>query len=412
MSALTIHESKLPNGVRLVMEHVPYVQSAAIGIWVKAGSRYEEDFELGISHVLEHMLFKGTEKRTAKQIAEEIEALGGYFNAFTDKEMTCYYGRILSEHSSSLVDVLCDMLTNSIMAPDDISSEVKVVLEEIKRRDDDPEDLIHDVFLETLWPFHQLGRPVIGTVETVSAVNREKLFDYMKRRYASNEIVISAAGNLDFSMIEDLISDRLGSLKPVEMPFEKSIPTPSARKNFMTKEVEQVNFCLGSNSFSQHEDDKYPMAVLDTILGGGMSSRLFQEIREKRGLAYSIGSSSSAYDETGYFMVYGGTSEENFQQVTDLTMAEFDRVKNELVTDYELMKAKNHIRGSLLLSLEGMSSRMMRLGKNVLYFDRIIPIEEIINAVDKVKKEDLLNIANKVLDNTKLTTAAIGPFAE
>lgn len=405
-----IREAALPNGVRVYCESVPHVSSVAFCIMVGTGSRHEEPNERGISHVLEHMLFKGTKTRTAKQIAEEIERLGGHLNAFTDKEVTCYHARMLADDVETGIDVLCDMMANSVLTPEDVEREVSVILEEIKRRDDSPEDLVQDIFEEDLWETHPLGKPVIGTSESVSGVKRESLTNYIHRRYAPDRIVVAAAGNVDPDSFVSLVTARLGSLNGRSNGAERSEPKSGLRRNLVADDVEQVHFCIGFNGYSCHAQERFILPILDTVLGSTMSSRLFQEIREKRGLAYSIGSYFAAYDEGGYFAVYGGTGKQSFEEVQQLTLKELDRIKQEPLTDDELRYAKNHVRGSILLGLESMSSRMLRLSRNALVYDRIIPLKEILQAIEKVDQADVQRVATEMFDPDRMTLTAIGPF--
>lgn len=404
-----IERTHLPNGVRILAEPVDYVKSCAIGLWVGTGSRYELGSEAGMSHLLEHMMFKGTPTRTAKQIAEEIESRGGALNAFTDKEFTCYYARVLSEDLPVAIDVLCDMVLNSLYDPEELEREEQVILEEIKRHEDQPEDMVHDIYLQTIWEGHPLAKPVIGTAESVSAIRREDILDYIKRRYAPNRIVVSVAGNFSPTELGDMVAAKFGGLVGVSDTPTVSTPTVNSESKRLGKDVEQINFCLGGAGFSQHQDEKYTLAILDTVMGGSMSSRLFQEIREKRGLAYAVGSYAISYGEGGVFTVYGGTSPANFDQVLELVYAEMDKLVQAPLPADEVAKAKNQLRGNMLLGLEGMSNRMTRMAKNELYFERIIPLEETIEKVNAVTVEDVHRVAQHVFQRDKLAMATIGP---
>jgi predicted Zn-dependent peptidase len=406
-----IEITTLANGIRVVSETVTHVQSVSIGIWVGVGSRDEERGVRGITHFIEHMLFKGTERRDARQIADEIESRGGSLNAFTDKEYTCYYAKALAEHADIVLDVLTDMLRHSALDSEELGREQNVVIEEIKRYNDTPDDIVHDIFAQTLWKTHPLGRPVIGTSKTVAALDRQNLIDYISTHYTPDRIVVSASGNVKHADIVTLAEKSLGDMrgstyhrKPVRPPVA------SGQNKQMRKRTEQVHFCYGSPAFSQHDENRYTLTILDTVLGGNMSSRLFQEIREKRGLAYSIGSYSVSYDEGGMFTVYGGTSPDTFEQVLDLTRVELEKVKRDGLTEDEVSKSKTQIRGALVLGLENMSSRMMRMGKSLLYFDRVIPLDEIIQKINAVSHDDLGRISNTLFDESQLTLAAVGPF--
>jgi predicted Zn-dependent peptidase len=405
-----IEITTLPNGIRVVSETVTHVQSVSVGLWVGVGSRDEEMGVRGITHFIEHMLFKGTPNRDARQIADEIESRGGSLNAFTDKEYTCYYAKSLAEHLGIVMDVLTDMMRHSLLDPEELKREQNVVIEEIKRYKDTPDDTVHDVFAQTLWPGHPLGRPVIGTEKTVAGLVRENVANYIETHYTPDRIVVSAAGNVTHSEVVELAQKTLGDLfgKPKKKPSRK--PVASGKDKMVRKRTEQVHFCLGAPAYGQGDDDRYTLTILDTILGGNMSSRLFQEIREKRGLAYSIGSYSVSYREGGLFAIYGGTSPDTFDQVLDLTRTEIDKVKRENLSEDEVTKSKTQIRGALVLGLENMSSRMMRMGKSLLYFKRVIPLDEIISKINAVSHDDIDRICQTVFDDSKMTLTAIGPM--
>ncbi len=408
----TVRKTTLDNGVRVVTESIDYVQSISLGIWVATGARHEEEDRRGISHFLEHMLFKGTERRpSAKQIADEMDAVGGYLNAFTDKEFTCYYARALSEHLPLAVDILSDMYMNSLFDPEETDREKKVVLEEIKRRDDDPDDLVHDLFAQTLWKEHPLGLPVIGTAEVVASLAPSDLRDYMALRYGPDAIIVAAAGNLRHEEVVELAQKSLGRLNGVSRPQEHRFPQMALDTYLYPKQTEQVNFCIGTQGYSQLDEDKYTLAIIDTVLGGSMGSRLFQEIREKRGLAYAVGSYAATYREGGMFVAYGGTSPDTYELCLDLVRQEFGGIREQGITEAEMDRAKNQFRGSLVLAQESMSSRMQRLGKSEVYFNRVIPLEEILAAIDAVSHDDVLRVAAKVFpSDDALTIAAVGPF--
>lgn len=399
----------LPNGIRVVTETVPYVHSVSIGIWVKSGARDEDDCNRGISHFIEHMLFKGTETRTAKQIADEFDSVGGHLNAFTEKEYACYFAKILKEHFPPAVEVLADMFLNSIFDPAEIVLEKNVVLEEIKRHEDSPDDLVHDMFAQTVWNEHPLGRSVIGVRESVEGLVRDDLVEFMQSHYTPGNVVIAAAGNLAHEGLVEQVSRLFGAMDGFARAPARTAPLFSTETKLTTKSTEQVHFCIGTRGFSQLDDEKYPLAIIDATLGGGMGSRLFQEIRERRGLVYAIGSYSTSYSEGGLFAVYGGTSLENVGEVLTLVRAEFEDLRRSGVSESELNRAKNQIRGVLVLGQENMSSRMVRLGKSELYFGRVIPIEELIEKITKVADEDVRRVAECIFES-EFPMAAIGPF--
>jgi predicted Zn-dependent peptidase len=407
---ITTQKTVMPNGIRVLSESAPYVDSVSVGIWVGAGSRWEDPSVYGISHFTEHMLFKGTERRTAKQIADEMDSLGAHLNAFTDKEYTCFYAKALKEHLDVAMDVLTDMTLNSLLEPVEIDREKNVVLEEIKRHEDTPDDLVHDVFAQNIWQRHPLGNPVIGTRKTVKSLTQERLRDYMAQEYAPDNMVISAAGNLEHEKLVGIVENLLGSWSGKRTAGDAIGVKPAKHVTYRRKRTEQVHFCVGVPGYAQSHNDKYTLAIIDSILGGGMSSRLFQEIREKRGLAYAIGSYSASYREAGMFVVYGGTSLGNFDETLGLVRKEFGDIVENSATDTEIERAKNQIRGSLVLGQESMSNRMSRMAKSEMYFGRIVPLAEIVSSVMGVSRDDVSRVAAEMFSDSELAMAAIGPF--
>jgi predicted Zn-dependent peptidase len=409
-----IQREVLPNGVRIVTENITYVQSVALGIWVGVGARDEADKVRGISHVIEHMLFKGTPTRTAQEIADQIDTVGGDINAFTSKENTCYYVRVLSEHVPLAVDVLADMFLNSNIDAEELAREQNVILEEIKRRDDEPDDLVHDVFSQVLWPGHVLGKSIIGTPESVSGLKSKDLKDYMAKRYTPDTIVVAAAGNLNHEEIVEMVRERLGGLVGAKSDWREADTAPQFTPGvvYVEKPIEQVNLVIGAPGYSQLSDDKYKLSILDNVLGGSMSSRLFQEIREKRGLAYSVGSFSQSFREGGYFAVYAGTSPKTADQVIDLVKAEFKNVRANNITEKELERSKNQFRGSIVMSQESMNSRMMRIGRNELTYDRVIPIDETMSKIMAVDLNGIAEAAEYVFGQDVYAMATVGPFTK
>ncbi len=406
---MAIQKFTLDNGVRVLVESVDYVRSASIGLWCKTGSRHEYENEAGITHLIEHMLFKGTEKRTAKQIAEAIEGRGGGLNAFTDKESTCYYCRVLADDVQNGIDVLSDMMLHSLIDPVELKREESVVVEEIKRGEDEPGDHVHEVHLENRWGAHPLGRPIIGTRESVSGFNREDLVSYMQRRYRGENVLLAVAGNVNADDVHKWAQEILGKIEPGGEDAKLDRPAGVSTNAFLPKDVEQVHFCIGSDGTSLYDPDLYVQVVMDAALGGSMSSRLFQEIRERRGLVYSIGSYSLNYSAGGTYTVYGGTSPDTWPQVQELTRIEFDKVMASGFDADELQRTKRHISGNLVLALEGMSGRMMRMSKNELFHKRDIPIDETLGKVDAVTNDQIIELARRVLDPAKVSTTAIGP---
>jgi len=409
MSSLT--KFVLSNGVRVLVEPVEYVRSASVGLWCHTGSRHEFAHEAGITHLIEHMLFKGTSRRTARQIAEEIEGRGGNLNAFTDKEATCYYCRVLMDDVANAIDVLTDMMRNSLIEPEELKREEGVVVEEIKRGEDEPGDHVHELHLQLRWKEHPLGLPIIGTRESVSGFKSEDLRGYINRRYRGENILLAVAGNVNPDEVRAVAEVELGSIPSGGTQEVLSQPAGTASVNFVPKDVEQVHFCVGSDGCSIYDKEYHTMAVLDSALGGSMSSRLFQEVREKRGLVYAIGSYSLNYQSGGAYTVYGGTSPENWEQVQSLIQEEFAKVSKEGLTDDELARTKRNIAGNLVLALEGMSGRMMRMSRNELNHGREIPIEESLANIEAVTKGGIVALAQRVLDPKLVSTTAIGPTA-
>jgi predicted Zn-dependent peptidase len=407
-----IRKYLLDNGVRVLVEPVDYVKSAAIGLWCKTGSRHELDSEAGITHLIEHMLFKGTETRTAKQIAEAIEGRGGSLNAFTDKESTCYYCRVLSDDVANGVDVLSDMMLHSLIDPEELKREEGVVLEEIKRSEDEPGDHVHELHLERRWGSHPLGKPIIGTRESVASFTRDDIKRYMDRRYRAENVLLAVAGNVDPDEVVKAAEKVLGKIPHTSEDAQPPRPVGKPGVCFVPKDVEQVHFCIGTDGTSLYDPELYTLAVLDAAMGGSMSSRLFQEIREKRGLAYSVGSYTLNYGAGGAYTVYGGTSREAWPLVQELVRAEFDNVMQHGLEEDELNRTKRNISGSVVLALEGMSGRMMRMSKNELHHEREIPVEETLEKIEAVTNDQIIELARNVLNRDRVSTTAIGPLED
>lgn len=402
----------LSNGVRVLVEPVDYVQSAAIGLWCQTGSRHENDDEAGITHLIEHMLFKGTERRTAKEIAEAIEGRGGALNAFTDKEATCYYCRVLADDVENGIDVLSDMMRHSLIDPEELEREEGVVLEEISRSEDEPESHVHDLHLEGRWGDHPLGKPIIGTRDSVAGFRREHLAKYMDRRYRGNNVLLSIAGRVDVNDVKAWAEERLGSIAAGGEDAPITRPFGTGGRNEVEKDVEQVHFCIGTDACSIYDENIYTLRLLDSILGGGMSSRLFQEIREKRGLAYSVGSYAMNYSAGGAFTIYGGTSLKTWEQVQQLIREEISKLIQTGLEDGELDRNKRNISGHIVLALEGMSARMNRMARNELIFGREITVEETLQKLNAVTEKQIRDMAAEILTEDKLSTTAIGPFGD
>lgn len=399
----------LPNGVKIIYEEVPGVRSFSIGVWVRVGSRDEKDEIAGVSHFIEHMLFKGTTNRTAKELAEALDTVGGQLNAFTSKEYTCYYAKVLDNHAELAIDVLTDMLFNSKFAEEDIEKEKNVVLEEIKMYEDTPDELVHDLLLSTMWPDHSLGRTIIGFDHVIKKLSKEKIMNYFKEYYVPTNTVISVAGSFKPDTITSKLQSIFGSWegKPT---FRQSVDAKTSPSRLIkTKETEQVHLCLGTLGLPMGHENTYVLHCLNSILGGGISSRLFQKIREERGLAYSIYSYTSAYQDNGLVSMYAGLSQNNLDQLFELISKEIKDFRTNGVTDSELYRAKEQLKGNLFLGLENVSSKMSRLGKAELCLGRVLTPEEISNRIDKVTKKELHDLANALFCRQDWSIVAIAP---
>ncbi len=406
-----LNKFTLDNGVRILVEPVSHVKSAAVGLWCKTGSRHERDDEAGITHLIEHMLFKGTDKRTSKQIAESIEGRGGVLNAFTDKESTCYYCRVLSDDVANGTDVLTDMMLHSKFDPKELETEEGVVCEEIKRSQDEPSDHVHELHLEYRWGQHALGKPIIGTEESVLSFRRENIVAYMDRQYRAENVLLSVAGNVDPEEVRQVAQEVLGKLPSGVTDSMPSRPEGKGGTHEIAKDTEQVHFCIGSDGISIYEEELLPvMSILDSALGGSMSSRLFQEVREKRGLVYSIGSYTLTYGAGGAYTVYGGTSKKNWDEVKELVRKEFNKLMSDGLETDEFERVKRMLAGNLVLALEGMSSRMMRMSRNELNFQREVTVEESLERLNRVTNNQVRDLANRILTEDLVSTTAIGPF--
>jgi predicted Zn-dependent peptidase len=399
--------SKLNNGLTVVTEEIPSLRSVSMGILVGAGSGNEVAKESGISHFIEHMTFKGTQKRSAFEIAHALDAVGGKVNAYTSKEVTVFYAVVLDKHINVAIDVLCDILLNSTFDPRYMETEKSVVLEEIKMYEDTPDELVHDFFAEKILHGHPIGKPTIGLNETVKAIQRGDILDYRQRWYAPENTIVSIAGAIPPNVV-DKLRPYLEKWSGKNLSTPSTLPEIKGSINLKKKKTEQVHLCLGVKGPSQIDEDRYPYAILDNILGGSMSSRLFQEVREKRGLAYSIFSTSSPFRHFGIAYVYAGTSKENLSKVIDLVLEQFTKIKKEGVTKEELEKARENLKGTLVLGLESTSSRMSWLAKSQFYYDRIMTIDEIFEKVDKVTNDDITRLANQYFRDEYLTLAVIG----
>lgn len=403
------HKHTLENGVRIISEEIPYVRSVAIGIWIDIGSRDEDEKNNGISHFIEHLMFKGTEKRNAKDIAESLDAVGGQLNAFTAKEYTCYYAKVLDEHFSLAVDVLSDMVLNSKFDEKDIDKEKKVVIEEIKMYEDTPDELVHDLLVNSIWSGHSLGRPILGTKDVINNMSRQQVCDFYQENYIPENIVIAVAGNIKHQEVIDRLSPIFSQIKGVKA--KRSLNKPVFIKNVVSKEkdIEQVHLCIGTTGLPANDEQSYVKHVINSILGGGISSRLFQSIREERGLAYSVFSYTSSYQDAGLFAVYAGLSPKNIQEVIALIMNENKAFANGEISEYEINKAKEQLKGNLLLGLESVGGRMSRLGKSELTLGKIYTPDEIVERINQVNRDKAIELAHELFTEENYVITSISP---
>jgi len=398
----------LDNGVRLLTEAMGHVRSVSLGVWLTRGSRDESDEQSGIAHFVEHMLFKGTPTRSAEDIAQAVDSIGGQLDAFTAKEYASYYVKVLDQDLPIAVDILSDLVLHPALQQADIDREKKVVLEEIKMVEDTPDDLVHEMFIQSFWEGHPLGRPILGTPATVEAFTRDGLRDYFESAYRAGNIVVSAAGNLEHARVRDLVASAFESMPARTDREPDTPPTLIPRIVIRNKELEQSHICLGSNSYPQNHDQRYSSYVMNTMLGGSMSSRLFQNIREKRGLAYSVFSGLSAYRDAGNFTVYAGCSNDAVAEVVDLMVTELREIKRTPAPESELRRAKDHLKGSLMLSLENTSSRMSHLARQDIYFDRQFGLDETLDGIERVTAEDVQGVARDLFANGGLAATVLG----
>ncbi|WP_031514442.1 M16 family metallopeptidase [Desulfofalx alkaliphila] len=405
-------KTTLDNGLRILSEEIPHVRSVSIGLWINVGSRDETNDNSGISHFIEHMMFKGTNKRTAKDIAEELDAVGGQLNAFTTKEYTCYHSKVLDEHFDLAVDVLTDMVFNSKFAPEDIDREKNVIIEEIKMYEDAPDELVHDIFTNTIWHGHPLGRPIIGTTEIVSSFSRDDLLDFHHKHYTPEKMVISVAGNIKHEKVVEKLAPILSQLKATKTPRQSTPPQGVSNLVCRNKDTEQVHMVIGTPGYQLDHEDIYTVQLINTVLGGGLSSRLFQEIREQRGLVYTVFSYHSSYHDTGLFAVYAGLSKNNVNKAMELIFKEIKDISRHGLKESELQRAKDQLKGGLLLSLENVNSRMSRLGKSEMYLGKVLTPDEIVGRVFKVTNEDIKRVAKNMFIPDRFTMAAIGPWQD
>ncbi len=398
----------LNNGVRIITEELNHVRSVSVGFWFRAGSRHEASEQSGLSHLIEHMTFKGTSTRSAKEIAVAFDTIGGQVNAYTSKEYTCYFAKLLDQHFSKGVELLADMLLYSQYQPEMLEREKGVVLEEIKMYEDSPDELVHDLISQAVFDQHPLGRPILGSQETLTAFTRESLLEYRNQRYTPDNLVVAVVGNINHERVVEEISKYFGEWTGQGKQVVQELPFYHSNRLERIKEIEQAHICLGVKGISRIDDRKYALLILDNILGGGMSSRLFQELREERGLVYTTYTYHAAYHDTGVFGVYAGTSRENIPEVITIVQEQFsDILDNNLAID-ELNRAKEQIKASLVLNLENTASRMGRLGKSELFGEKVKSPNELIELIDNITADAVVEIAKEILTQ-EYSTAMVLP---
>lgn len=404
-----IKKFTLKNGVRVVCENIPYVRSVSTGVWVRTGSRNENTQNNGVSHFIEHMLFKGTKSRSAEEIAKSIDNIGGQINAFTGKECTCYYVKTLDEHIEIAMDVLSDMLYNSVFATSDITLEKQVILEEIGMYEDSPEDLVHDILSETVWKGSAIGFPILGTKKSLRRLNRKTINAYMMERYTPDNMVISIAGNFDENKLEEMLESYFNK-ENVEQKPEKADDNVEFRPevSIREKETEQVHICIGFEGIRNGDDSLYSLLAVNNIFGGGMSSRLFQKIREKRGLVYSVYSYPTVYNDAGLFTIYAGMKPENLKEVINLVYDEVSLMLNKGISKNELDKSKEQLKGNYILGLESTSSRMSSIGKSELLLGYIRTTDEILNMIESITMEGIEQIITSVFNLDRKGISIVG----
>ncbi|MBI4462973.1 MAG: insulinase family protein [Acidobacteria bacterium] len=404
-----VKKQTLANGLTVISERIPYLRSAAMGIWVVAGSRKEAADVNGISHFIEHMVFKGTENRTAEQIAREVDGVGGYLDAFTTKEVICFSVKVLDKHLPLAFDVLSDLVLHPLFAEADIHKERGVILEEIKMESDNPEYLVHETLTQHFWPDHPIGRPILGTKDTVLRFAQPAVRDYFRRWFVPNHMVVSAAGNLHHEQVVELFEHAFGQLRPGPGGNGDRPPAPHAPLLSRTRrELEQMHICLGVPSYPLAHERRFTCALLHTMLGGGMSSRLFQKIREREGLAYAVFSDIHAYTDTGLLTVYAGTARETAERVVRMILQEFCELKNRPVAADELRRAQDHLKGALLLSLESSTARMSNWARQHIYFGEFHSLDQIAAGIDAVTAEEIQSVAQEFFRPELIGVSVLG----
>ncbi len=405
------HKTVLENGLRIISEQLDHLKSVSLGIWVNAGSRDEEPEQNGISHFIEHMVFKGTHNRSTFQIAKELDSIGGMSNAFTAKENTCFHARVLGKHFDRLADILSDIFLHSLFDPLDMERERQVILQEISMVEDSPDENVHVLLNRRFWEDHPLGLPILGTNETVAAIQKETIVEYMGRSYGPENVIVSAAGNIRHETLVSYLRPLFEELEPGGVAKDRVPPRSNSGISCQEKDHEQVHLCLGAEAPSMKDDRRYACALFNVLLGGNMSSRLFQEIREKRGLAYSVYSFHSAYCDSGMFGVYLATDNGNINPALETIQNEIRKIQEGDVTTDDLVAAKEHLVGGIYLSSENPDNRMMRIAKNEMVFHRYVSYEELVGRMEKVTIDEIVAIAEDIFRKGKVFVATLGHFS-
>ncbi|HXG04653.1 MAG TPA: pitrilysin family protein [Candidatus Binatia bacterium] len=403
-------KSVLPNGIRIVTERMPHVRSVAVGVWVETGSRHEPAERGGMSHLIEHLVFKGTASRTAEAIARAMDSVGGQMDAFTTKEYTCFYVQVLDEHLPMAVDLLTDILLHPLFDAEELEREKSVVLQEIKMVEDTPDDLIHDLFAAHVWDGHPLGRPILGRREAVQAYDRDVVHRHFEEHYVPPRIIIAVAGNVTHDRVVDLFGAGFNGFARPDGGRDTPAPPMRPGVNIVPKDLEQVHLVMGFPGLPHAAPERYALFLLNDIVGGSMSSRLFQEVRERQGLVYSIHSGVQAFSDTGTLYVYAATDAPNFARVLKSILKEIRGLKKDGVSVEDLARAKDHLKGSLMLSLESTSSRMNRLAKHEMHFGSFLTLDEMLRAIDAVKHEEVQALVSQILDEDRLALTTYGPL--
>jgi predicted Zn-dependent peptidase len=408
-----IERATLPNGIRIVTEAMPYVRSVSLGVWIGAGSRIERGPENGLSHFLEHMVFKGTKNRSAEDIARSVDSVGGGLDAFTSKELVSFNTKTMDEHLPLALDILAELVVNPLLREEDLEKEKSVILEEIKMEADQPEFVLHETFISNFWKGHGLGKPILGTRDSVKKFRTDTLREFHSRVYSPSNMVITAAGNLDHDKLTKLITDKFGGLEPQPALPPDTLPKAHAPIILKKKEsLEQVHITLGVPAYRMAHELRYPLYILNTVLGGGMSSRLFQNIREKQGLAYAVYSELSLFSDTGCFTVYAGTAAETAKQVISSVMEELRLLKDELISEDELRRAKDHLKGSLMLGMESTPSHMSNLARQELYFENFMTLDDMLENMENVKRDEVQAVAQAFFRTDDIALAMLGKLGD